>query len=773
MLAKKKRKSLVNIGLKDITKADLEIKSVKPSTETHRLIGAPTYELLKSKLITKLMHFGLSEIEIPFAGPKNSLFESMTSRRFATNERVAETLKDLVSQLTRLYHVSMAERALYVDVALERIATEYSLKVDEREALRKDIDFILTDGIKKTFRDNVGRQVPIPEASAMATLVNLMIARMKASLVAGKSLIDVKALTDLISSYSITERRAFLASSEFDKRQIFDELSALTKGISEVPALCMLVKNRLEYSTNAASQTVKLSVLKFAELLNTPVLNISGIDISTSAKILRMESPLLDASSHTDDLDSLSLTGVINYISEVMGAVTMQTSTSDLVNTLFGPEVENFRLSNLGSGSDKNTEACLYELHMILFKLEVMKMLAYSFTTIPPFNSISHQKITQSLNAKLDVYTIEPFIIALDNVKLAYITSFKEAINMVLGSGFTIPTDNEIANITERLTQVPVHKNMLTPEHTTEFMSLTKSALTAFSARKETLMKLSTINESDWRLGRIVSQEADAVSVVQRGMVYDVESHIEKSVDVIMDDGTMTEEEQIAILTGKSGTFDTVPFQMFRYSFGSQTLDDYFAHVSLDTYDKLRQVGFSNGLLEETAGSVVMLDASDNEVNSLIKKKLGFKEDKFWVVKVPMVAIFIPKIRYKLTYINPFTKSMSSITVNSPLVQTGVTAIKSSEVNKIVSNFVKDNTVFSLLAHTWPSISTKVSLTADLTKNKFLASLLPSDEDKKLLDRNFNTLGNPVLMPAPKKDVKDSKLIDIAAFFTEGENDQK
>jgi len=276
-----KSKKVIQIGLKDITKAGLEIKANKGKAETHHIIGNPNYELAKSKLMTRVLQFSLQEIEIPFMGPKNSLFNSIVSRRFASSDKVTNTLRDLVSQLTRLYHVSITERNQYVDVAIKRITKEHSLSGDDESKLRKEISFILNDGILKTFRDNVGRQIPVPDASAMAGIVTQMIGNLTKVLKSGKSLIDTDSLVQLVKSYVIVERRAHLSASEFDKRQIFDELTGMTTKVSKDPLMSLLIKNRMEYTQNAASQTIRMSAGKFSELINNPIIKITATDIKT------------------------------------------------------------------------------------------------------------------------------------------------------------------------------------------------------------------------------------------------------------------------------------------------------------------------------------------------------------------------------------------------------------------------------------------------------------------------------------------------------------
>lgn len=765
---KMNNKRIVSIGLKDISKADLEVKKISTKGETHHIIGHPNYEISKSKLATRLLQFGLQEIEIPFAGPKNSLFESLISRRYASPEKVAETLRDLISQLTRLYHVSVTERNQYIDVAIDKLNKEYSLSADDTKKLRDDITFILNDGISKTFRDNIGRQVPIPEATAMAGMVTTMTNKMKDVLSSGASLIDVEGLAALLRQYIIIERRAELSASEFDKRQIFDELTGMTTKIANDPLLCMLIKNRMEYTTNASSQTVRMSSSKFAELINTPILSIEAVSVDTSVKILEFASPIIDSVSALDDIDFVSLGGVIAYIEDVCGAVSMQRTTSDIVNILFQTGEGDTPTPSTGE-KDKYSMEVVREVHMMFFKLELIKMIAQSFTTIPPYNSVGLAQVTQSFSAKLDVYTVEPFVIALDNVKHAYVSSFKEALE-VFKTGLIVPTDSELVTFRKKMESPPVYKFLLTGNtsdnaHDALYTKGINDMITAYESRKVSVATLSGITESSWKIGRVITEEAKGTHLVARSILYNVESHVETSVDVITDDGTMTDEEMIAIMTGTSGKFKTCPYQVFKYSFGAADVDMLFSHTTLPNYETLRESGIARGISDETAGSVVMLDSESSVVNKLIQTRLGQKTSKFWVVKLPMYAVFIPKIKYKMRYFDPFSDSAKSSIVNSPLLQVGVTSVKAQEVDRIVCSFVKDNTVMSVLANTWPSISTRVTPISDLTKHKYLSALLPSDTTAMLLQRNINTGGVPVLEPVKNKEVVNTPLLDIQRIW--------
>lgn len=763
------KKNIIEIGLRDITKADLEIKSASTPEIANHIIGGPNYELIKSTLITRVLGFSMQEVDIPFAGPKNSLFESLTSRRFATPEKVAETLKDLVSQLTRLYHVSITERKQYVEVALERIAREYSLDVEETKTLTEDIDFILNDGIKKTFRDNIGRQIPVPEASSMASLVGIMIAKIIDTLNAGKSLISTFALTELIRDYAVVERRAALATSEFDKRQTFDELTALTKKISVDPLLCLLVKNRLEYTINASSPTIRMSVIKFAELINTSVVELRAIDITSSVKIMEFSTPILDSAERLDDIERVTLRGTLDYIDEVMGAVSMQRSTSDMVNTIFSIRSEGEPAVKSTRQEDTDSKETIRSLHMLYFKLELMKMIAQSFTTIPPFESNSLSVVTQSLNAKLDVYTIEPFIIALDNVKLAYVSSLKEALTTVK-KGWSVPTIYEIEDAQKRIEIPPVFKMMLMKTHDAEYKTFMTAAIAAVANRAEQVTGMKELASTSWRLGRLLKRPAKGVNYVGRsGILYDMESHLEETVDVISNDGSMSSEEMISILAGSSGEFKTIPYQVFKYSFGSPDLDSYFSHVSLDTYMATKEVSLANGVATEAHGDVVLLDSLKSETNDLIRQKLNISTEKFWCVKMPLLAVFLPKVKYKLCYHDPFTDSFTSVMVNSPLLQMFVTAMKSGEIKRVLSTYVNNNTLYSVMGGTWPAISTRVTAIGDVERHKILASLLPAETESRKKAEGFSSTGAPTLSKAADINPKEeTTLIDFTKLSDNG-----
>lgn len=760
---------VVQIGLKEVNKADLEIKKSNSQEEAHHTIGRANYELLKARLLTDTLSYAMQEMEIPFAGPKNSVLDAILTKRFPSAEKVGETLKDLISQLTRLYHFGTVERAKYIAIAVEKIAKEHSLTQEQTADLAQSIEFIVGDGVKKTFRDNVGRQIPIPDASTMAASAEAATKLLKDTVSKGAPVVNVKSLISMLRKYAIIERRAHLATSEFDKRQIFDELTKLTEDIASDPALSLLIKNRMEYTINASSPMVRLSMARFTDLINVPVLKLDLMSIDTPIKIVKYGSPLLDANKNLDDLEYVSTSGLVNYVNEVMGAVVMQSSAGDVVSSIFSNDVIEQKNTSAAE-TDKLSEEIIRSLHDTLFTMEVIKLLGQSFSTIPSYNSVSLSAVIQSLSAKLDVYTLEPAIIALDSIKAAYFAAFKSTISL-LGTGFYIPSDSEIESLKKRSAHQTVFKYLWSREHDELYIKTVDSILANAENRKKVLVSMPQLTNSNWRIGRPITKHAEGANIVMRSMLYTVETHLEETADVIMNDGTMSDEEIIGVLTGKYGNFRNMPYHLYRYSYGNSDIDTIFGHTTLEKFNEIQTAAAQVGALSDATGNVVLLDSVNSEPLTILRERLNISTDKFWAVKMPLHVIMVPSTKFALRYFDPMTKTSKQVTVNSPLVEISHTTVRTPDVKHSVQLFVQNGSVHTVMATSWPSVSTRTLSVADLTKNRTLASFMPSEAESQRIMRKITMTGTPTIEQVRNSDVNSSKLIDFDRLFNKPENE--
>lgn len=746
---------LVQIGLKDVTKVDLEIRKNKEKKVDVHVIGSANHELMKSRMLTKFLDASMNEIELPFIGKTSDRLSDVLNKKYDSADKVAEVIQSVITQMTKSYHMSVQEREKYTAAAVNSLNETLALSDEDKASLMKEINFILKDGLVKNFRDNIGRNIAIPEASTMAELAETLSTTISEAVNKGSRFVDVEKLVKIVAHYSVIEKRAETATSDFDRRSLHEELAKLTKDLASDPTIALIVRNRIEFSMNASSGVIKVTMGKFAELMNMPLVNFEVLDNSTATKILKFSVPRIKNSSTVTDFEYIRLESFIAYVQQVMGAVNATTFSADMLSRVFAQDGSSNSSVNFFNGenykdvisSDLKT---LKEMHSMLFEMKVLELLSSSFNVIPSSHSLSLSKISQSINAKLSLDEVEPTVLALDSIKNAYLSSLKDLVSLS-ALGLSVPSAYDINEIEKKIVSDVMFRGYLSSDHAAIYTNMIDEVVRNYKTRNASMLNFKPIVNSRWGLGRITVKNGESMALVNRSLMYHVGADIEESVENVNNDGSLSNEELLCLLTGEAGTFRTVPYLSYGYSYGSKDLDEYVSLTQLTDLQSIKSKSDSLGIKSLANAEVVMIKRHQSAAITQYFKDENIREEVAWVGKLKKELVMIPDEVFHVKVLDLKNNSMRSKRVNSPFISitpTIMTGLVNDDVINIVSN---DKHPVLHVFNTWPCLETFTNVVADLSHHKLLHSLLPSDEDRRAIERSMAIEGSPTISPEELK----------------------
>lgn len=787
-----KGKKVISVGLNSVTKAGLTVTDA--SAEHHvRNLHDPNYEHVKARLVSLVLDRALENVAIPFNGNVQGSVMHAFQSRYPSRQAAQDTMTYIVTQVTKAFHESKEARKLAVKDAVDAFArTEEGIaffssalskaqsdpdyaaslfkdvKMDLTQpknqaaalkmlarGLEADMTNILTDGLTKSMRDNFGRNVAIPESTNMANTVESIITSTHARFETEESLVDVSMTIELLRSYLTIERRALNATSEFERTELYRALTELRKDITKDYVVSNILKNRIEYSHNSQTPMFSVSLNTFAKGANDSLVEFEDVSVTSPSKILEFEVPDVANMTNQAQTDYISSRSILTYVIDCFGGLSTESMLDDTARMF---SLETLEIDKVMTPSDKydtkGHTALIGSIHKMLFKLRLLRLLADSFTVIPRYNSMSLNKVSQSITGKFEVSDLEPAIIAIDSVKYAYIESLHDTVEVLLDNANT-PTSVEIEYIKKMISSTKMFKYAISPEHNSEFESLAAKVLARAETKRNFESRTASIKNSPWFLGYKTVRDTKGLHIVNRDLINSVTSFIEVSSPGIVDDGTMADEEIIALLAGGSGTFQVIPQRRFAYTYGGAELDEYASAVSMDTVQSVLELADDKGVvLPPTKEKVKMYSAEKGPLDAAILEKV-FPESEVsaaWIGFLPLSVTLIYKGSFPMAFLTPYAPGRSKkINANSPFARLFRTSVAVTEVSSVVDIFDDKGQLFSVIADVWPSIRMGIQPVADLSTHRYLQTLL----DNMSPQRSFGKTYSGQIHPSIRKEDND------------------
>lgn len=640
----------------------LDVK-LKPSDESVDKVVAPLtpdIELLNASLAKRELTRNLEMVQLPLEATEK-YEESVLARLLDGSDLSADAqnaLASMVSSAATQYFLSVEERRAYLDIAIEALKETHTMAPDQWKKLQSELDLILTDGFKKSFRDGFGRSLPIPEATLLARSVEASSASLKDALASKSVISEVGPILAGLQRYLRLEQRARYAVTEVEKDMIVKEAVSLTDSMTDYPVIGALVLNRFLYTSRSNSVMIKVPRFAVAPSLGGTPFSLNVKKIKGPVKFVEFTPHAILSSDAESVLQFVSAKEVLIFISELVGYRHVP-KESDLIAEVFGMALDIDRIKKALKLKDEDARLnltsgqALSELFNSLFKERLIDMVIDSFVTAPSFSSQTLNSIRTSAYDEETIKRIEPYIIAVDNLKTAYFAAIKDVI--------AILRPRLLADIPERF--VAVMKEQLENEHSFSFSITTDqpewfgNLLNFFEGMvshpspvtiAHILPNLSDSTNS-WSAITHVTRDGEKVKVVRDDLIASaaVETHSGRIQSNLMID--VPDDIIMVLQTATSGRFTSRPYARYDVKFDSALLTDLFSYMTLPVFKRLSEEMAKNGMEFKSKPEPILINPKEDPKDLLVANLLKLAVTKeHWVIKVPPELFITPKFQNNL-----------------------------------------------------------------------------------------------------------------------------
>lgn len=657
----------VTARLNGLTKTGIQLVNHTNPEPVARLSGDYNYVTLFARLYEFSLKFATERVKIPFYSDSiEAAISSLFDKSSSDYRKTWNFLVDNISRLADTYHAGLAQRSGILEDVMIRLkdsslgSTQITREDDAArllESLRKDLEFVLLDGMKKSVRDTFGRTIPIDESLAYDALIAETASTVATASQKNIPFISFSSHKEFLLQLASLEKRAVLSTGDHARSQLLSSAAALTAQAKGDPAVALLTKNRMEFILNSGTDLVEVSMGDLTSAFSANVITLSKAKVQGPVAVAEVDLPLLTSSIDATALEQVRIQDVIEYALSSLFLSATSSTISDIITQVGLPaEKDLIALVQQGSVQDQvEYQEVIQAVHEYFYLLNMSALMGHSYSTPPNYDLKLLSSLQSMTAASRTVEDIEPVLIALDGIRQCYVQALKQTFEFFRGT-YQIPSATTIAKLSVIKDTEYSSRYAIVSDPDTFIHDMTDKAMKTVTEGMKRSMDL----DSAWSLNAYDFTSAERLVVLNGDKLISVESFIDQDVDVMLLSQEESNDLKIAGALGVTGSFRVTPYLSFSYKYDSSLIDKLSGMVTLDEYETLATAMEELGLPRPEAVKVERLQGDELTMYRRLKGEITEEENEDDIARMALTVLHLPHKLYLIPVLSEVSQRLSN-----------------------------------------------------------------------------------------------------------------